>query len=66
MSDVRLRKPTARTCERCGRREVWSAESWRLDTDDDGEPVTGSIYCIHEWDINGTFLPFDDADVADV
>jgi hypothetical protein len=26
----------------------------------DGERATGSPYCIHEWDIDGTFLPFEE------
>jgi hypothetical protein len=53
-----LRTPTDRACENCGRRERWDAdrESWRVE-----EP--GDVYCIHEWDINGEFVPFDDADV---
>ncbi|MFB6090467.1 MAG: HEWD family protein [Halobellus sp.] len=56
-----LRTPTERTCERCGREEVWDddAGTWRLAEGDDGEPVVGSPYCIHEWDINGSFVPFE-------
>lgn len=51
-----LRRPTERTCERCGRAEQWnpSTHSWEIDDD------PGSVYCIHEWDINGRFMPFDD------
>lgn len=51
-----LRKPKERTCERCGREEVWDedAESWSVVRNDD--PKTGSVYCLHEWDINGTFV----------
>lgn len=59
MDDVRLRKPTERNCERCGRQEVWTEDSWRVVTID-GERATGSPYCIHEWDIDGTFLPFEE------
>jgi hypothetical protein len=59
MTDVRLRKPTERTCERCGRKEVWTDDSWRV-AEVDGERVAGSVYCIHEWDIDGTFLPFEE------
>ena len=62
MSDVRLRKPTERTCERCGRHERWSADSWRV-VEEDGERLVGSLYCIHEWDIDGSFLPFEETDV---
>ena len=52
-----LRRPTERTCERCGRAEQWnpSTESWELADDD-----PGSVYCIHEWDINGRFMPFNE------
>jgi len=55
--------PTDRTCERCGRTEIWDDDvgSWRLAVDDDGNPqAIGSPYCIHEWDINGRFVPFED------
>jgi hypothetical protein len=60
MPGLNLRTPTARTCEVCGRSEVWNAdeESWRVAVED-GERQIGSVYCIHEWDINGTFAPFD-------
>ena len=56
---VALRRPTARTCERCGRAKQWnpSTDSWEIADD-----KPGSIYCIHEWDINGRFMPFDDAE----
>ncbi len=48
--------PTERTCELCGRAERWDDEvgSWRIE----GEP--GSAYCLHEWDINGTFVPIEE------
>ncbi|SNR51071.1 HEWD family protein [Halorubrum vacuolatum] len=50
---VRITPPTERTCERCGRSERWddAVEGWRIDED------AGQIYCLHEWDINGTFVP---------
>jgi hypothetical protein len=59
---ARLRKPDRRACELCGREEVWDAETpgWRV-RHEDGEPVVGSVYCIHEWDIDGDFVPIDDA-----
>ncbi|WP_248898075.1 HEWD family protein [Haloplanus halobius] len=64
--DIRIRKPTVRECEKCGRRERWNdaTGTWRLDTDDEGDRIAGDVYCIHEWDINGTFVPIetDDAD----
>jgi hypothetical protein len=52
-----LRHPTDRICERCGREEQWddSVETWRVVDDN-----AGSIYCIHEWDINGSFVPFEE------
>ncbi|MFC4356595.1 HEWD family protein [Halobium salinum] len=57
--DPELRRPTDRTCERCGREEMWRDGSWRV-AEVDGERRVGSVYCVHEWDINGTFVPFDD------
>jgi hypothetical protein len=61
MPPSKLRKPTARRCEVCDRREVWDedVESW-LVAETDGEKQVGNRYCIHEWDINGTFAPFED------
>jgi len=45
--------PTERTCERCGREDVWDGdvESWVID----GAP--GDPHCLHEWDINGSYNP---------
>jgi hypothetical protein len=56
----RIRKPTERECEDCGRREVWNDATctWRIAVDD-GERRVGNVYCIHEWDINGTFVPLE-------
>lgn len=50
-----VRKPTARTCEQCGRTEEWNdeSESWRVSSS------PGNPFCIHEWDINGSFVPID-------
>ncbi|MFB6301622.1 MAG: HEWD family protein [Haloferacaceae archaeon] len=55
---VRLRSPQERTCERCGRREEWDpdAERWQVVRKDD-DPVAGNVFCLHEWDINGSFVP---------
>ncbi len=53
-----LRAPQRRTCERCGRCEVWSDDGWQIDEDDE-ECRVGSPYCIHEWDITGDFSPVD-------
>ena len=59
MSGSVLRKPEERTCERCGRQEVWdeTRRKWRVVEDE--EPRTGNVYCLHEWDINGAFVPVD-------
>ncbi len=50
---ARITPPTERVCERCGRTEEWNdaVEGWRIDGD------AGRVYCLHEWDINGTFVP---------
>jgi hypothetical protein len=67
MSNTNLRTPTRRTCERCGRAERWDAAetTWRV-VATDGNPQVGNRYCIHEWDINGTFVPFENGDAAEV
>jgi len=45
--------PRERECELCGREERWDddADGWRI------EDEPGDVYCIHEWDINGSFTP---------
>jgi hypothetical protein len=50
---VTITPPQERECELCGRREQWDEEAtgWQI-ADEPGE-----VYCIHEWDINGTFAP---------
>ena len=50
---VTITPPKERTCELCGREERWDdeAEGWRIADD------PGNVYCIHEWDINGSFVP---------
>ncbi|MFC7068963.1 HEWD family protein [Halobaculum lipolyticum] len=57
---VRIRRPRERACERCGREERFddAAESWVVAGDD----LVGEVYCVHEWDINGTFVPFEEPD----
>lgn len=54
---VELRRPDERTCEVCGRREAWdgAADAWTVEE-------VGNVYCLHEWDINGDFLPFEEPD----
>ena len=50
--------PEERECERCGRRDVWDddRETWVVATED-GERRIGDPYCLHEWDISGTYSP---------
>ena len=54
---VDLQPPTERVCERCDRAERWDddANSWQIDGD-----AAGNVYCIHEWDINGSFVTVED------
>ena len=58
MSD-HLRTPERRICERCGRLERHNEDigGWRVER-------VGDVHCIHEWDIDGTFVPVTDADVT--
>ena len=58
---AQLRKPTERVCERCDRAERWDEdeESWQV-VREDGEPRVGDPFCLHEWDINGDFVPIAD------
>jgi hypothetical protein len=51
--------PTERTCERCGRHDVWDDEtdSWTIEADEDDEETKGNPFCLHEWDINGSYSP---------
>lgn len=46
--------PRERECELCGRRDVWNdtTENWHVED-------AGRTHCIHEWDISGTYNPFD-------
>ncbi|ELZ77817.1 hypothetical protein C454_15035 [Haloferax gibbonsii ATCC 33959] len=41
--------------------ERWDddAATWVV-AEEDGEKRVGSPYCIHEWDINGRFAPFEE------
>jgi len=54
---VSIIPPTERTCERCGREDVWDADvgTWLI------EGKVGDPYCLHEWDINGTYNPVGEA-----
>lgn len=50
--------PSRRACERCGREEVWDENevTWTLDDEAD---VKGKPHCLHVWDINGSYNPFE-------
>ncbi|MFB6202303.1 MAG: HEWD family protein [Halorhabdus sp.] len=52
---IQIEPPAERTCERCGRNEVWDdeAEVWRSPDETDA----GRAHCLHEWDINGAYNP---------
>ncbi|MFW6458452.1 MAG: HEWD family protein [Halodesulfurarchaeum sp.] len=51
---LQIRRPDRRTCLRCGRTEEWdeAGETWRA-------VEVGSVFCVHEWDITGTFNPIE-------
>ncbi|MFB6105769.1 MAG: HEWD family protein [Halobacteriaceae archaeon] len=51
-----IRVPKERTCQRCGRAEVWdeASENWVVDGD-----AVGDVFCIHSWDITGEFAPLE-------
>lgn len=55
-----VKPPRERECERCGRRDVWDDDrgAWTIATEE-GERVTGTPHCLHEWDINGAYNPLD-------
>ncbi|ERG89063.1 MAG: hypothetical protein J07HX5_01215 [halophilic archaeon J07HX5] len=46
--------PTRRSCERCGRKELWHEDraTWTA-----ADNRSGLAYCLHEWDITGTYNP---------
>lgn len=55
---VEIVPPTRRSCERCGRTDVWdgATENWVIE-EKSGEKQVGDRHCIHEWDINGEYNP---------
>lgn len=55
---VEIVPPTRRSCERCGRTDVWDEDidNWVIAVED-GERKVGNRHCIHEWDINGRYNP---------
>ena len=48
--------PRERTCERCGRQDVWDdeTENWIV------EDAVGNPFCLHDWDINGSYNPVEE------
>lgn len=58
MGMIEVVPPTERICERCGRHDVWNddASTWTI-AEEDGEKQVGDPYCLHEWDINGSYNP---------
>ncbi len=52
--------PTKRQCERCGRNEVWDGEqsTW-VAVREDSQIEFGKPHCLHEWDIDGSYNPFE-------
>jgi hypothetical protein len=60
---ARINPPTERTCERCGRMEVWSeTEQTFVAGTVDGQKRRGEPHCLHEWDINGEYNPLQDTE----
>jgi hypothetical protein len=55
-----LQTPSVRECELCDRSERWDEEdeTWRI-REEDGERQVGNPHCIHEWNITGSFTPFE-------
>jgi hypothetical protein len=53
--------PKTRTCERCGREDTWDDDrsTWAI-REEDGEKLAGDPQCLHEWDINGAYNPFEE------
>jgi hypothetical protein len=62
-TDAEIVPPAERACTICGRQDVWDeeTENWVI-VREDGERRTGSPYCIHDWDINGSYSPVAGAD----
>ncbi len=50
---AKLNRPDQRQCTRCGREDEWneSSHNWTI-AESEGRP-----FCLHEWDINGTYNP---------
>lgn len=50
--------PDRRVCVRCKRTETWSEQqrTWVVQSDEQ-DPNEGAQYCVHEWDITGSYNP---------
>ena len=60
---VTIVPPSERTCERCGRTEVWDEdEQTFVAARVDGEKRRGKPHCLHEWDINGEYNPLQESE----
>ncbi len=64
--DIEIIPPTRRSCERCGRADIWNeqVENWVI-VEEDGEKRAGNRHCIHEWDINGQYSPIGETTETD-
>lgn len=58
MDEGAIVPPRERECELCGRRDRWDEEvgNWRIEREGERRRA-GNPYCLHEWDINGSYNP---------
>lgn len=58
--EIEIIPPSRRSCERCGRTDVWDDETdnWII-AEEGGKRRVGNRHCIHEWDINGRYNPIE-------
>ena len=60
---VTIVPPGERTCERCGRIEIWDDDEQTFVAGSvDGEKRRGEPHCLHEWDINGEYNPLQESE----
>lgn len=60
---VTIVPPSERSCERCGRTEVWDDDEQKfVATTVDGEKRRGVPHCLHEWDVNGEYNPLQESE----
>ncbi|ELZ13500.1 hypothetical protein C479_01606 [Halovivax asiaticus JCM 14624] len=60
--DRSIRAPDRRRCEQCGRVETWDPLRQQWAIADATRRDRTRRWCIHEWDITGTFCPVESAD----